>query len=88
MLGRAFRRATLHGHTFLGVAGQRCRMKEVLPGTIMLPDTAQQVARDRGQQVVVAKLIAVEKGQNDVQPGLRPERLGRGHAAVQLDYWG
>jgi hypothetical protein len=49
VLRGALGRAALHGRAFPGVAGQRCRMEEVLPGTIMLPDTAAQVAGDRWQ---------------------------------------
>ncbi len=85
MLGGALGRAALHGRAFPGVAGQRCRMEEVLPGTTMLPGAAEQVAGDRRQQVVLAKLGDVEQGQHDVQPRLRSERLGDRHAAVQLD---
>jgi hypothetical protein len=60
-------------------------MEELLPGTTMLPDAAEQVAGDRRQQVVMAKLPNVEQGQHDVQPCLRSECLGDRHAAVQLD---
>jgi hypothetical protein len=85
VLGRTLSRATLHGGAFPGIAGQRCRLQEVLPGTTMLPGAAEQVAGDRRQQVVLAKLGDVEQGQHDVQPRLRAERLGDRHAAVQLD---
>ena len=60
-------------------------MEELFPGTTMLPDTAEQVAGDRRQQVVPAKLGDVEQGQHDVQPRLRSERLRDRDATVQLD---
>src|SRR4029453_2048546 len=85
VLGGALGRAVLHGCTFPGVAGQRRCLEELLPGTTMLPDTAEQVAGHRRQQVVPAKLGDVEQGQDDVQPRLRAERLGDRDAAVQLD---
>jgi hypothetical protein len=46
------------------------------------PGAAEQVAGDRRQQVVLAKLGDVEQGQHDVQPRLRAERLGDRDAAV------
>ena len=85
MFGGALGRAALHGRAFPGVAGQRCRLEKVLPGTTMLPGAAEQVAGDRRQQVVLAKLGDLEQGQHDVQPRLRAERLGDRHAPVQLD---
>jgi hypothetical protein len=51
----------------------------------MLLGTAEWVAGDRRQQVILAKLGDVEKGQHDVQPRLRSERLGDRDAQVQLD---
>jgi hypothetical protein len=54
VIGRALGRAALHGCTLPGVAGQRCRLEEVLPGTTMLPGAAEQVASDRRQQVIPA----------------------------------
>jgi hypothetical protein len=84
-LGGALGRAALHGRSFPRVAGQRCCLEKVLPGTIMLPGAAEQVAGDRRQQVVLTKLGDVEQGQHDLQPCLRSERLGDRDAAVQLD---
>jgi hypothetical protein len=82
VLGRTLGRAALHGRAFPGVAGQRCRLEEVLPGTTVLPGAAEQVAGDRRQQVVLAKLGDVEQGEHDIQPRLRSERLGDRDAAV------
>jgi hypothetical protein len=85
VLGGTLGRAALHGRAFPDVAGQRCRLEKVLAGTIMLPGAAEQVAGDRRQQVILAKLGDIEQRQHDVQPRLRSERLGDRHAAVQLD---
>jgi hypothetical protein len=72
MLGGALGRPTLHDCAFPGVAGQRCRLEKVLPGTTMLPGAAEQVAGDRRQQVVLAKLGDVEQGSTMSSPACGP----------------